>query len=127
MVLTKGSIIQWLDIATHFPAITIDEFIIMPNHLHGIIEINVGANNHSPDNNTKQTMNNGTTNTVGSIIRSFKFGVVKWMTKNAGISTVWQRNFHDHIIRKDEDLNRIREYIINNPLNWDKDKYFIVR
>lgn len=58
---------------------------------------------------------------IGSIIRGFKIGITKWYRKNKDIHTVWQRNFYEHIIRNEVDLNRIREYIINNPLNWDLD------
>jgi putative transposase len=130
----------WLEIPKHFPQVILDEFIIMPNHVHGIliveerdVEIDpVGANNYSPagkDNSSSEEMLpsriKGTSLTLGSIIRGFKIGVTKWFKEKLNISSVWQRNYYEHINRKDEDLNKIREYVIANPLNWEKDDEYI--
>ena len=60
---------------------------------------------------------NGTSKTIGSIVRGFKIGVSKWFHENSDIHTVRQRNYYKHIIRDYDELNRIREYIQNNPLN----------
>jgi REP element-mobilizing transposase RayT len=115
----------WSQIPTHFPATKIHAHIVMPNHIHGIIEIcssddlptPVGANNHSPlhtDNLNKRP--NGTSKTIGSIVRGFKIGVTRAMGR-----PVWQRNYYEHIIRNEEDYRRIADYIANNPLTWEKD------
>jgi REP element-mobilizing transposase RayT len=61
--------------------------------------------------------------TVGSIIRGFKIGVGRWMRENTGLRDTWQRNYLEHIIRNDVALNRIRQYIFDNPLRWACDRY----
>jgi len=140
-----GKIVEkcWIDIPEHFPNAILDEFIIMPNHIHGIIILNEldfdnvganivvnvganmvvdeGANNFSPLQNDRP---HGTTRTIGSIIRGFKIGVTKWFRQNSNIKTVWQRNYYDHIIRNEIELIKIRKYIINNPKNWLIDNHF---
>jgi REP element-mobilizing transposase RayT len=115
----------WEKIPEHFPNVMPDTFTIMPNHIHGILIIesegmetnpllNVGAKNLSPPK--------GTSKTIGSVIRGFKIGVTKWMRKNTHDKDVWQRNYYEHIIRNDKELNEIREYIITNPRRWDMDR-----
>lgn len=151
----------WQDIPNHFPNAILHEYIIMPNHIHGIIEF-VGANKNSPNNNSpnnnspNQTFSdngndvenndkakdlelvNGTKNfsplpnatwrspskTIGSVIRGFKIGVTKWMRNNTTVANVWQRNYYDHIIRNEQDYERISEYIKNNPILWKEDRFY---
>lgn len=107
----------WLEIPKHFPFVNLDEFIVMPNHLHGILEIK---------NDKKQQMEyqnkfGPQSKNLSSIIRGFKIGVTKY-TNNHNIDFAWQPRFHDRIIRSEDELNRIRQYIINNPLKWELDK-----
>ena len=112
----------WHEIPIHFPHVELDEFVIMPNHVHGIIVIvenHVAAKNFSPLPERRPA---GTSGTIGSIIRGFKIGVTKWFRENTVVQTVWQRNYYEHIIRNDESLNRIREYIANNPREWEIDQ-----
>jgi len=127
----------WMEIPQHYPHASLDAFVIMPNHVHGIIILNdngsivgannhspfvgannhspfVGANNHSPQRNDRPR---GTTQTIGSIVRGFKIGVTKWFRQNTDIYNVWQRNYYEHIIRNDMELQRVREYIVKNPTN----------
>ena len=108
-----------LGIPGHFPHVKLDKFIIMPNHIHGIIIINVGANNYSP---LQINQFRSPFRTIGSIIRGFKIGVTKWFRANTNVYNVWQRNYYEHIIRNEKELNKIREYIINNPLRWHLDR-----
>ena len=114
----------WNEISKHFHHVKSYEFIVMPNHVHGILFIihAVGAKNLSP----LRTVSNpcGTSKTIGSIIRGFKIGVTKWMRCNNKIRDIWQRNYYEHIIRNENDLNSIREYIMNNPQQWEKDEYY---
>jgi len=116
-----------LEIPQHFPNAVLHEFIIMPNHIHCIIELTknnggtappVGAKNLSPL--PSQRLTPGTSRTIGSIIRGFKIGV----TKQIGYS-IWQRNYYEHIIRNEQSYTRIADYIINNPANWEKDKFYV--
>ena len=114
----------WREIPEHYPNTNLDEYVIMPNHIHGIIVIdntqNVGAKNISP----LRSQFRSPSQTIGSIIRSFEIAVTKWFRKNTKIYMVWQRNYYEHIIRNENELNRIRKYIIENPLKWQDDKYF---
>lgn len=55
------------------------------------------------------------------MVRGYKIGVTKWMRQNTDVYDVWQRNYWEHIIRNENEYNRIAEYIINNPQNWGND------
>jgi putative transposase len=108
-------------ISEHFENITLDEHVVMPNHLHGIILIqNVGVQNFEPlqPHNAFQHM---IPKSLGSIIRAYKSTVTRLCRSNDHMYFKWQRNYYEHIIRDEDDLNKIREYIQNNPLNWDLD------
>jgi len=123
-----GSIVErcWRDIPVHFSDAVLNEFIVMPNHVHGIVVLNatnllpnVGANHSVRANDYSPLPRNhpkGTSRTIGSIIRGFKIGV----TKRIGYS-LWQRNYYERIIRDDEERSRVVEYIINNPRKWKED------
>jgi putative transposase len=80
------------------------------------------ANDYSP---LRCQQRCGTSKTIGSIIRGYKIGVTKWFRANTNIYVVWQRNYWEHVIRDENDLDRIREYIANNPYNWKQDELFI--
>lgn len=120
-----GDIVKncWLEIPEHFPHVGLDEYVIMPDHVHGIIIIknNVGVQNFEPPQNQYQKI---IPKSIGSIIRGFKIGVTKWFRQNTDIYIVWQRNYYEHIVRNEYELNKIRTYIINNPKNWEFDKNY---
>ena len=110
------------EIPKHFPDVELDEYVIMPNHVHGIIIIEnhiVGVQNFEPLQNKFQHI---IPRSLGSIIRGFKIGVTKYCRNNNYADVIWQRNFYDRIIRNERSLNRIREYICNNPLQWASDR-----
>jgi len=114
----------WTDIPAHFPHIELDGFVVMPNHVHGILLITetVGANNYSPLRSPPSSQQRpGTSKTIGAVIRGFKIGVTKWMRKDALIHNIWQRNYYEHIIRSEDALQRLREYIMTNPIRWAED------
>lgn len=113
----------WLEIPHHFPHVELDEFVVMPNHVHGIlviVENDVGANNHSPLPGA--TPFRSPSRAIGSIIRGYKIGVTKWFHQNTDIHLVWQRNYYEHIIRDERSLHRIRQYIRDNPQHWHLDQ-----
>jgi putative transposase len=60
--------------------------------------------------------------TVGSVVRGFKIGVSEWFRKNTDMSAIWQRNYYEHIIRNETELNQIRQYISSNPASWMEDE-----
>ena len=114
-----------MEIPVNYPNVTLDKFVIMPNHVHGIIMIlgndeSVGAIHESPLRNTPLQRRKMT---LRKIMGRFKMNTAKYINKlrnSPGVS-VWQRNYWEHVIRDDNDLNRIREYIVNNPLQWEMD------
>ena len=104
--------------------IKLDKYVIMPNHIHGIVMINkndnmIRANSHSPLQRMKPK-------SISSFIAGYKSVVTKRInqTRNTHRQLVWQRNYYEHIIRDEKDLNRIREYIVNNPVKWEEDEYY---
>ena len=114
-----GDIVKnsWLDLPNHHENIGLDQFIIMPNHIHGIIIIN-----NPVGNGPARSSNNHTNNNLSVIIGSYKSTVTKQINRINDNTFKWQKSFHDHIIRIDKSLNNIREYIINNPKNWELDE-----
>ena len=109
----------WREIPLHFPKAELDEHIIMPNHIHGIINIERAADLPPLQNNN----HNRSKMTLPKIIHGYKSTVTRQINKTSGLSqSFWQRNYHDHIIRNNKSLQNIREYIINNPATWDNDK-----
>jgi len=150
----------WVDLDNRFPNIELNEYVIMPNHMHGIINIH-GDNSiveagftHAPIAQTygftpapiahtngfapAQTdqINRTTVGatarvapTVGDIVGAYKSRVANeylriYKSKKIYMGKLWQRNYYEHIIRSETELNRIRQYIINNPLNWQTDENF---
>jgi putative transposase len=106
------------EIPIHFEDAFVNEYIIMPNHIHFIITI-VGVQNFEPLQNNYQKI---IPKSIGSIIRSYKASVTRYCRQNGFQKFRWQRNYFEHIIRNEEDLFRIREYIQNNPLQWELDE-----
>jgi putative transposase len=142
----------WASVPTHFPHVETDEFIVMPNHVHGIIILsgvgaqfiapfrktttenqgvmNQGVMNYAPTVNNgmnPDVLNQGVMNhapTVGKIVRAFKARCTHMINnvRNTTGLPVWQRNYYEHIIRDERELHAIREYIRYNPLKWDEDE-----
>ena len=106
----------WNRIPQHFPSVALGESVIMPNHIHGIIACDpVGAGSPRPPK---------TSPVLGKIIAYFKYQSTKHINqhRNTPGTRIWQRNYHDHIIRDDADLQRIRQYIHDNPMKWELDQ-----
>ncbi len=129
----------WHNLPTHFPHIALDEFVIMPNHLHAILILSDRARRgeafaESSRNETNLTANaspsqqhpNGTKpHSLNAVLQNFKSVStrrVNQFRKKAGVP-FWQRDYYEHIIRDDRDLQNIREYIRNNPYHWSSDEY----
>ena len=102
-----------------------DEMAVMPNHVHGInwIVESVGADGVRP---TKQDARRASLRraprSLGSFIAGFKASVTSRAGRELHMTGIWQRNYYEHIIRNDHELNNIRWYIVNNPLNWQLDR-----
>ncbi len=107
----------WLDIPNHHNNIKLDEFIVMPNHIHGIINVVVGAGPARPFTKYKNS------NNLSIIIGSYKSSVSRQINKLNQNKFKWQKSFHDYIIRtSNHSLYNISQYIINNPSNWGTDE-----
>ena len=133
----------WQNIPQHYPQVRLDGFVIMPNHMHGIIVIDndahqendsVGAKYFSPNVVSRSRANDdsplpkrprGTSQTIGAIVRGFKIGVTKWARENTNTYAVWQRNYHEKIIRDQNEYNTYTEYIKYNPQKWNDDEFFV--
>lgn len=109
----------WLAIPEHFPAVDLDECIFMPNHMHGIVFIDRERARHA---SPLQKMPN-----LGTVIGAFKSAATRRINQHRATpgEPVWQRNYHEHVIRNENSLAEIREYIDNNPLKWELDKYYV--
>jgi len=132
-----GAIVQkwWQEIPSHFPNVETGAFVVMPNHVHGIIFILERRGTVSvPDDNFSRQEKGGETPlqppifrgvpTLGQIIAYFKYQTTKEMNTvgNTGVVTkFWQRNYYEHIIRNEKDLQNKTDYIEANPLLWGKD------
>ncbi|MFH0833929.1 MAG: transposase [Patescibacteria group bacterium] len=135
-----GKIVEqyWREIPAHFANVKLDKFVIMPNHLHGILVIDNWGNGENRDGRRDEAMPRLYTGlhpqmskispkpkSLPTIIGSFKSICTKHIRKiNPDFS--WQTRYHDHIIRDDRAYNDIQAYILNNPANWHKDKENIV-
>jgi putative transposase len=137
-----GSIAKefWEEIPKHFNNIALDAFIVMPNHIHGIIVITDhgrdGRLNVSEDKSTESKIHgrdvarNVSTKKIispkrgslGSIIRSYKSAVSNWCHTHKQNDFKWHPRFYEHIIRSEKELQNIRDYIVNNPIKWFSDK-----
>ena len=101
--------------------IALDAFVLMPNHVHGIIFINesdVGATGGSPVRSGPRQ------HSLASFLSGFKSATTKRINdlRQSPGAPVWQRNYYEHVIRNEQSLQRIREYIGNNPARWDFDR-----
>jgi len=127
----------WVGLPNRFPLVALDEYVMMPNHVHGIIL--VGAQFIAPD--PEDGMEN-CSYTLGDIIRTYKATVTRLVrlrnnsvigrdVMKAGVMNHaptgaarfgWQRNYYEHVIRNDDDLQHTREYIAGNSARWDEDE-----
>ena len=135
---------EWMKTAELRPQIELDAFMVMPNHIHGILKINEMNMDtlHSPNNmgdnmgdNTGECNSPNNTgecnsplrspsNTIGAIIRGYKSSVTKQFGLMGFDEKLWQRNYYEHIIRDEQSYQIISEYIINNPKKWADDKFY---
>ena len=93
------------NISEIYDNINVNEYVIMPNHIHLIIEIEDGRTQFAP--------------TISQIVKQYKGSITKKLNYS-----IWQKSFYEHIIRNEKEYLKIKEYIKNNVMNWRKDKYF---
>ncbi len=117
---------EWFKTAVIRPNVTLfdDEFVIMPNHIHGIIWIvdDVGARRRRAP--TLERFGKPVSGSIPTIVRAFKSAVTRRINALRGTpgAPVWQRNYYEHVIRNEPALHHIREYIATNPARWAVDR-----
>ena len=115
----------WRAIPEHFQNVELGEYVIMPNHVHGIIVITNngrGAAMLRPyDGEENPHKINVKPGSLGAIVRSYKSAVSYRINKEHNATGIWQRNYYEHIIRDEKDLQNKTDYIIANPSMWDND------
>jgi putative transposase len=144
---TEGAIVQgfWYEIPKHFPFVVLGEFIVMPNHIHGILILDKERYNAYLEVETRQCLvsttdkissninktigqnrfQNQGKDTVSSIIGSYKSVCTKHIRMAfPTLEFGWQTRFWDNIIRDAQSFENISQYIINNPKTWEDDKFF---
>lgn len=97
-----------LGISTHYPNVSVDAYSILPNHLHLLLRLNPTDAANSP--------------TVGRIIQQMKGVVTKAYGKN-----IWEKNYHDHVIRSEQAYENAWNYVTYNPAKWETDEYFTLK
>jgi REP element-mobilizing transposase RayT len=132
----------WLEIPEHFPFVKLGEHVVMPNHIHGIVVIDKTDDGRSvshvetrliaslPTEPTKTP--GGITGNKNPMIHDNLSKIIRWYKGRTSFESrkihtefAWQPRFHEHIIRNDQSFQKITEYIINNPLNWSSDQFYI--
>ena len=100
-----------------------DEFVVMPNHVHGIIWINNHPLGHGDAVPQREQFGKPVSHSIPTIIRAYKsavtYAVNALQDQRGGV--LWQSNYYEHVIRDDKGLRAIRDYILSNPLNWETD------
>ena len=118
----------WLDLPNHYPNCVLHAFMVMPNHIHGIIQID----------NDKLTVGNGLKpfpesspnpaprkHGLSEMVRALKSFSSRRINEIAGFRFQWQKSFYDHIIRDEESFVKISEYILYNPAKWHDDRFYV--
>ena len=119
----------WREIPHHARNVRLGAFVVMPNHVHGILilEQNSGGDDgsHPPqsDQLIPDRFQNQGRNTISSMIGGYKSAVTR-QAHRLGVDGIWQPRFHDHIIRTDDEHQRIHDYITTNPERWHDDRFF---
>jgi REP element-mobilizing transposase RayT len=111
---------SWLEIPYHFARVELDTFVVMPNHLHGVLVLHedfVQRAQHAAPLQIKAA-------SLPAVLRSFKAAATKRARDASllGSNPLWQRNYYEHIVRPGEALNDIRKYVSENPARWALDK-----
>jgi putative transposase len=120
---------EWLKTPTLRPNVSLGEYVVMPNHLHLLLCIELRKETREQQGSRKGVLQYAPTirspsQTIGAIIRGYKGATTKQINilRETPQTPVWQPNYYEHIVRSEKDCNRIREYIQYNPQNWEIDE-----
>lgn len=125
----------WLQIPQHtIGNVELDAFIVMPNHVHGILILQPLEHLDKQQFILDSKMNSTSTifsqrspkaGSLSAMIRSYKAAISAWCSRNGYVDFAWQSRFYEHIIRDEQTLAKIRSYIENNPYLWNQDEYYL--
>ena len=119
---------RWTDQPNHFPDLELDVFVVMPNHIHGLMVLH-----NPPSVETKRTRQalslpekRVESGSLSAIVGSYKSSVTRIANQTMGIAVprIWQGRFHDHMVRSEQTFNTLREYILYNPERWEADTFY---
>jgi REP element-mobilizing transposase RayT len=127
---------RWQDIPAHFPLSRLDEFVVMPNHLHGIVVVEtchgmflpnptthgMSLQNQNPKPYRPNAFSQPNPGSLSMIVNHFKSAVTRFARQHGYRGPLWQTRFYDHIIRNPASLTRIQQYILDNPARWATDR-----
>lgn len=113
---------NWNEIPKHYENVEIDYYVVMSNHIHGIIIINGSRDVACNVSTNKYSQISPKKNSLSAIIRSYKSAVKKFAHENGLLDFAWQERFYDRIIRNEKELFNIRKYIEQNPIKWELEK-----
>lgn len=120
----------WDNLPATFPTIVLDVFVVMPNHIHGLVWLHPRPNASltskptTTDTLLKRPRWDRLTPALGEIVRSFKARSTQHIRRQfPHTGFAWQRNYYEHVIRAEETLHAIRQYIVDNPKQWELDRY----
>ena len=147
-----GKIVEkcWHEIPKHFSHVSLDTFIVMPNHIHGILTLNTSGRGIAPVQDhegrgiacnaptdavimkaneipsSPQIFGKSSPGTLPVIVRAFKSATTRHINRlrNSPATPIWQRNYYEHAIRNNEELQKIRMYIQDNPKHWFTDEEY---
>ena len=115
---------HWLEIPRHYAVARLDQWVVMPDHFHGILIIKPNENDllKNQQDETPAGLRPLRPASLPAIINQFKGAVKRWCNQSDNADFAWQPRYHDHIVRNAAALGNIREYIMHNPENWNPDK-----
>jgi len=124
-----GEIIRtcWIEVPQHFPSVKIETYVVMPNHLHGILTIDSNWRGENCRDNTvaaTESFGRPTHRSIPTIVRSFKAAASKRSRESGlvGGESIWQRGYYEHVIRNSAEYVEVTNYILLNPARWSVDE-----
>lgn len=117
---------RWYVLPEHHRGVELDAFVVMPNHMHGIIVVGTMPASSGADNTGVVPTGKLAAGSLGAVVGSYKSGVTRRIREALGVDDliVWQGRYHDHIIRDERGLNAIRQYVHNNVALWQQDTFY---
>ena len=133
MILNQNGLIaekQWFWLAEQYSYLKLHAFVVMPNHIHGIIEIkrdfeigDIVGTGRDLSLQYHRDLSLQKIKSLSELMGAYKTTTSKQIHLSGNVSFNWQRSFHDHVIRNEQAFERISNYIINNPLKWNEDRF----